>query len=496
MIKVLTSEQIREADQYTIKYEPIDSLELMERASRAFINQFLNFFPKKKLIRIFCGTGNNGGDGLAIGRILKSQGWEVFKYIVGNPQKGSEDFKQNLDRSDLYAVIKETKDLPEINEDEIIIDGLFGSGLSRPLDGLYLDIVNFLNESNALRIAIDMPSGLFADRPLDSQNTAFNANITISFQVPKLAFLLPENHQYLGEWYLVDIGLNTKFLEDQSTSFYFTEQLDLKGAIPHRGKFTHKNEIGRLLIVSGSKGKMGAAILCTRAAFAVGARLVNAHTPRCGTQVIQTTIPEAMVIEDVDEEVISKIPNTKDTIAIGPGIGTEPKTVKAFENLLKKTSDPMVIDADGLNIIAKKKSLLKWIPKNSILTPHPGEFKRLVGVWKNDFEKLEKLRKLSIQYEFNIVLKGAYSAVCDSQGKIFFNPTGNPGLATAGSGDVLTGVIASFLSQGVAPFNALQLGVYVHGLAGDIAVNSLDKSFLIASEIIGFLTEAMREIKD
>ncbi|MEM8938763.1 MAG: NAD(P)H-hydrate dehydratase [Bacteroidota bacterium] len=495
MMKILTSGQIREADQYTIKYEPIDSIALMERASRAFIDLFLTFFPKKKLIRIFCGTGNNGGDGLAVGRILKHRGWEVFKYVVGNPQKGSEDFKQNLDRSDLYAVIKETKDLPEIGEDEIIIDGLFGSGLSRPLDGLYLDVVNFLNKSDALRIAIDMPSGLFADKPLDSQNTALNANITISFQVPKLAFLLPENHKYLGEWYLVDIGLNTKFLEDQSTSFYFTEQVDLKGSIPHREKFTHKNEVGRLLIVSGSKGKMGAAILCTRAAFAVGASLVNACTPRCGTKVIQTAIPEAMVIEDVDEEVISKIPKTDDTIAIGPGMGTEPKTVKAFENVLKRTTDPMVIDADGLNILAKKKSLLKWIPKNSILTPHPGEFKRLVGVWKNDFEKLEKLRKLSMEYELNLVLKGAYSAICDSQGKIFFNPTGNPGLATAGSGDVLTGVIASFLSQGVAPFTALRLGVYVHGLAGDIAINSLDKSFLIASEIIDYLPHAMKEIK-
>ena len=494
MIKILSSEQIRNWDQYTIKYEPISSIDLMERASNAFVEQFVKIFPEKKPVRIFCGVGNNGGDGLAIGRLLKERGWEVLKYVVGNPKKGSEDFKKNLDRSELYAVIKEEKDLTQISDDEIIIDGLFGSGLSRPLEGLFADAVNYLNNSNAKKVAIDIASGLFTEQPVAKNQVVFEPDFTISFQTPKLTFLLPETHSYVGEWFIVDVGLHKKFLENEEFDFALTEKSDLERLIPHRKKFTHKSEVGKLLIISGSKGKMGAAVLCTKAAFAAGASLINICSPSCGTDILQISIPEAMVIEDPNEHFITKIPKSSDTIVIGPGLGTENKTVSAFENLMKKTEQPVVIDADAINILANKKSMLKLVPKDSILTPHPGELKRLVGEWKNDFEKLEKLQKLCIKYQINVVLKGAFSAVCDTNGKIFFNPTGNPALATAGSGDVLTGIAGAIVAQGIAPIDSLRLGVFVHGLAGDIVVESLNYFSMQASEIIHFIPSALREI--
>ena len=298
MIKILTSEQIRRWDQYTITHEPIASIDLMERASEAFVEVFLKLIPEKRTVRIFCGVGNNGGDGLAIGRILKDKGWEVYKYIVGDPKKGSEDFKKNLDRSDLYAVLKDVNDVPQITTNDVIIDGLFGSGLSRVLGGIYADLVTELNVSGAAKISIDIASGLFSDGGPVQGQVIFQPDHTISFQVPKLPFFLPELHPYVGNWEVVDIGLNPSFLQKEKTENYFTEAKDLAEFIPRRGKFVHKSEVGKLMIVAGSKGKMGAAVLCTNAAFAAGASLINVCTPRCGTDIMQLSVPEAMVIED------------------------------------------------------------------------------------------------------------------------------------------------------------------------------------------------------
>lgn len=491
MMKILTSEQIQSADQYTIKYEPISSLDLMERASNAFVMKFLEVNREKRPVKIFCGIGNNGGDGLAIGRLLKEKGWEVYLYVVGKTQNGSDDFKANLERSELYAVLNGTNDLPNISENDIIIDGLFGSGLSRPLEGFYEEVVEYLNEQHCLKYAIDIASGLYAHQPLPSDAIAFRPDCTFSFQLPKLAFFLPECHPYVGEWQLVDIGLDQLFIQKQETNFYQTELEDIVPALPKRSKFTHKNEVGRLMIAAGSKGKMGAAVLCTEAAFRSGAGLVNVCAPKCGVDILQISVPEAMVVDGKGANDIHVIPTSDDTVILGPGLGTSKKTLVAFENFLRSTKKPLVIDADGLNLLAKKKSLLKQVPKESILTPHPGEFKRLVGQWKNDFEKLDKLCVLCKKHQVNVVLKGAYSAVCDIEGHIHFNPTGNPALATAGSGDVLTGMIGGFLAQGLAPFDALRLGVYLHGLAGDQATRELEMPWIQASDIISFLPNAV-----
>ena len=490
-MKILSSAQIREADQYTIKNEPISSLDLMERACEAFVHKFLQINVEKKPVKIFCGVGNNGGDGLAIGRLLKESGWEVYLYIMGNTRNGSDDFKANLDRSDLYAVIGDKKDLPKIEGSGIIIDGLFGSGLSRPFEGFYKEVVQYLNESPGTKISIDIASGLYADNPIPKEAVAFKPDYTLSFQVPKLAFFLPECHPYVGEWFILDIGLNQSFIEKQECQFHTLELHDVSTLIPKRKKFTHKNEVGRLMIVAGSKGKMGAAVLCAKAAFKTGSGLVNVCSPKCGIDILQIAIPEAMVIDGKGTNEIHAFPKTNDTMLIGPALDTKPKTVDAFERFLKSASKPLVIDADGLNILSKKKSLLKLVPKESILTPHPGELKRLVCDWKDDFDKLSKLQAFCTKHKVNVVLKGAYSTVCDSEGIIHFNTTGNPGLATAGSGDVLAGMIGALLAQQLIPINALKLGVYLHGLSGDQAIRELETPWIQASDVIDFVSSAI-----
>lgn len=490
-MKILSADQIRAADAFTIKNEPIASLALMERASEAFVTKFLGMHPRKQAVCIFCGTGNNGGDGLAIGRLLEGRGWQVRVYIMGDPTKGTPDFKSNFEALPGCEVILEGSDFPAVDEEEIIIDGLFGSGLSRPLEGRYAALVAYLNTLPNQRVAIDIASGLFADSPMGDDMIALKADITISFQLPKLSFFLPQNDAKVGSWRVVSIGLDEAFIKKQKTHFYTSEKDELKQLIPKRTTYAHKTQVGRLMIVAGSKGKMGAAILCTRAAFSAGIGLVNVHAPSCGLDILQVAVPEAMVSVDGNEDCISEIPEpSNEVMAIGPGLGTEAQTKKGLETLLASVDSPLIIDADGINLLASEKRLLKMLPEDSILTPHPGEFKRLVGAWENDYEKLDMLRSFCMEYQVNVVLKGAYSAVCNAKGMIGFNLSGNPGMATAGSGDVLTGIIGALLGQGLQPYDALRLGVYLHGAAGDEAIRGKEVQWLTASHLIEFLPNA------
>lgn len=490
-MKILSASQIRAADQFTIENEPVSSINLMERASAAFVEKFLKIFPEKKSVTVFCGTGNNGGDGLAVGRMLHEKGWSVTTFVLG--EKGSVDFDTNLKRMEKYTVLSAHVDFPDLDPNQIVIDGIFGSGLSRPIEGLAADLVGHLNSQEATRVSIDIASGLFADKATPKDSTIFKPHFTISFQVPKLVFFLPESHLFVGDWSVVDIGLSQQHLDRIETPFTFSEEEDLIQLIPTRNKFSHKGEAGKLLIVAGSKGKMGAAVLCARAALRAGVGLINVQVPKCGVEILQISVPEVMVFEDSEENVISKIEDWEAYVAIGPGMGTDPKTRKGLEEFIKSAEKTLVLDADALNILSEQETLLELVLKGSILTPHPGEFKRLVGRWKDDFEKLEMLRSFSRKYQLNVVLKGAYSAVCNSDGDIFFNPSGNPGMATAGSGDVLTGIISSFLSQGLSPFDALRLGVYIHGKAGDEAAKEVGQNSLIASDIISHISNPIRE---
>ena len=495
MIGILSAEKIREADAYTIAHEPIASIDLMERACNAFMQWFTSRFTRDMTISIIAGTGNNGGDALGIARMLTEKRYLVRTYVAGNPENGSSDFKVNYQRLEREKeIISIEDDLTSFNTD-IIIDGLFGSGLSRPPEGIYARIIDQINAPSAIRVAIDIPSGLFADKT--STGAIVRAQHTVSFQRPKLAFFMPENFACVGEWQVVDIGLNENFLQNCKTPYYTLTKKGVKFYFSPREKFSHKGTYGHGLLIGGSYGKIGAMVLAARATLRSGIGLLTAFIPHCGYEILQTACPEAMVI--VDEKGERELASAPDTdsysaLGIGPGMGTSAASADALKKILTAFHWPVVLDADGLNLVAEHRELLALIPEKSILTPHPGEFRRLVGPWENDFQRLDLLRDFATKYRIVVVLKGAHSIIADVNGNLFFNNTGNPGMATGGSGDVLTGILTALLAQGLAPLQAAQAGVYLHGLAGDHAAAKAGQQSLIASDIIDALPVAFAEI--
>ncbi|MBV6646714.1 MAG: NAD(P)H-hydrate dehydratase, partial [Cyclobacteriaceae bacterium] len=347
-------------------------------------------------------------------------------------------------------------------------------------------------------VSIDIASGLLTDGPWLSGNEAIlQPSHTISFQLPKLAFFQPQLAPFVGQWHVVGIGLDSTFIGNCKTSYFLTEPRDIIQKVQMREKFMHKGDAGRLQLVVGSKGKMGAAVLATRAAIRAGVGLLTSQVPGCGVDILQISCPEAMVYTDDSKEYISSIqigPGVT-SVGIGPGLGTSKKTKGALSTFIQRwEGGPLVLDADALNILSEEPLLLSALPVGSILTPHPGEFQRLVGAWKDDQEKLEKLVGFCTKYQLNVVLKGAYSAVCDTKGQVFFNPTGNPGMATAGSGDVLLGLVSGLLVQGYLPDVALKLAVFLHGKAGDLAVQEKTTFGLIASDMIEAIPSAFRTL--
>jgi len=498
MLKILSSQQIKALDKFTIEHEPIASIDLTERACLAFTKWFVQRFSSDKKVGIICGTGNNGGDGLGIARLLIEKNYSVKVWIVRGEMSESEDFKINLKRlSEKIKPIEIYKIGSDItfNECEILIDAILGSGLSRATSGIYSESISLINKINVTRIAVDIPSGLFADA--HSTGEIVHAHYTVSFQLPKLAFLFPENQNYVGEWHLVDIFLNKEFIESTSTQNFFVTEKSIQRIIRPRKKFSHKGTYGHALIIAGSFGKMGACVLSSKAALRSGLGLLTVHVPKCGYSIAQTSVPEAMALVDLEENYFSFVPENLSytTIGIGPGLGTDSETVKAFAKTLKQFKKPMVIDADALNILSSNKELIELIPQGSILTPHPKEFERLAGSWSTDFERLELLRNFSLKIKSVVVLKGAHTSIAFN-GKIYFNSTGNAGMAIGGSGDVLTGILTALLSQGYSSIETVLIGVYVHGLAGDFAAGDLGMNSLIASDIIEFLPYAFKNLID
>jgi len=497
-MKILSTNQIREADAYTIANEPIDSIDLMERASIAFVNWFVSRFDSGKEAWIFCGTGNNGGDGLAIARLLHEDKYNVKVFVINPQSHRSQDFEINYQRFlPIFKIqsIKEASDIQVIPEEVIVIDGLFGSGLSRKVEGLYAQAIKSINQSKCTTIAIDIPSGLFADQ-LTNSSTVVKANYTIAFQVPKLAFVMQDSGLYVGNWQIVDIGLSQSFIDNCDANYFVLTKEDIKSIMSPREKYGHKGTYGRALLVAGSYGKMGAAILAGRAAMRSGLGLLTIHSPTCGVNILQTSVPEAMVSVDPTEFYFGQVPDTSNYtgIGIGPGLDQKEKSEKAIEELLGQLSQPIVIDADAINIIANHRELISLIPEGSIFTPHHKEFERLVGKWENDFERLELQKEFSKRHEVIVVFKGPHTAISTAEGQVFFNNTGNPGMATAGSGDVLTGLTTGFLAQGFEPLEATQLGVYLHGFAGDIAAKDKGEFSMIASDIIDGISEAIQSL--
>ena len=497
--KILNAEQIRQADQFTIKNEPIASIDLMERASEAFVSEYNSQFNEGVPVKVFCGTGNNGGDGLAISRLLLRKGYQVEVYIIGDPQKASRDFQLNHELVKNYLEpyhLKTKKDFPVLVKDLVIIDAVFGSGLSRGVGGTYGELIDYINSSPCDKvIAVDIASGLGCESNF-SDGKVMEVSDTITFQVTKLSHLLPQNFKYSGNVKRVDIGLDEEFINTQRTNYFYLTRDFAKSIYRPRPKFMHKGSAGHVLVIAGSKGKMGAATLAGKAALKSGCGLLTFYVPKCGANVLQTNRPEAMVQEDKGEDFISNSPNIEafSAVGVGPGIGTNDKTGIALKELFVKAKSPLVVDADGINLISESRALLKTLPKGTVLTPHPGEFKRLAGEWKDDYDRLKLQIDFAEKHKIVVVLKGAHTSVVGPAGRVFFNSTGNPGMATAGSGDVLTGIIASLLGQGYESLEAAILGVYLHGWAGDLAAERMGMEAVIASDIIANLGRAFKQL--
>ena len=496
-MKIFAKEQIYEGDKLTAQRQNISSTELMERAGIQIFNWLHTRMQGAQVpIHVFCGIGNNGGDGLVIARHLITHGYNVFAYVVNCSDKRSKDFLVNYER--IKTVTKNwplllscKEEFPAITKDDIIVDAVFGIGLNRPVDDWVKALFQHFKNSKAYTLAIDMPSGLFPDMVPDDENGVVWANHTLSFASPKLVFFLPDTAKYSFQWEILDIGLDPEFLSTTETESELIGKLEVLPLYKPREKFAHKGTYGHALVIGGSHGKMGSVLLATKAVMSSGAGLVTAYVPNCGDVVIQTAFPEAMVITDKNESIISDIKfDLKPTvIGIGIGLGIDKITASAFEAFLKVNKVPLVIDADGINLLSQKKTLLKLLKPNTVLTPHPKELERLIGKWTDDFDKLKKAKAFSKKYKIILIIKGAHTIIVQ-QDKLYINSTGNPGLATAGSGDVLTGIITSLISQGYEPVQASIFGVYLHGRAADIAVETFGYQSLLASHVIEYLGEA------
>lgn len=499
-LKILSAAQIRAVDDQTIAQEPIASVDLMERASNAFATHFRNRHPgTDQTIIVCCGPGNNGGDGLAIARILHEAAYTVAVIVaqVGSP---GPDQKYMLDKLRAKRVIpvsylEEQDPLPNIPPNSILIDGLFGSGLNRAVSGYWATLLEHCNQADAKRIAIDIPSGLFADRT--TSGPCFKADETYSFQIPKIAFFAPENAVAVGHWHLLDIGLSATAIERAPCSHYYYTLASASTLLKTRGRFAHKGNFGHSLIIAGSYGKIGAAILCAKAALRAGCGLVTTRLPVCGNTIMQVAFPEAMVAVDRHEHIFTEVPDLSpyQAIGIGPGLGTNWLTQTALRSLLRQAAAPLVLDADALNILGLHPEWQHDLPANSILTPHPKEFERLFGSTPNSFDRWALLQAKAKELKVFILLKGGNSVIATPDGKLYFLCVGNPGMGTAGAGDVLTGIVAGLLAQGYSPKAAILLGVCLHGLAGDLAAEAQEMESLIAEDIIQYLGKAFAKLR-
>ncbi|WP_299781144.1 NAD(P)H-hydrate dehydratase [uncultured Formosa sp.] len=500
-MKIFSKEQIYEGDRLTIKKQNISSADLMERAGTSLFNWLdLRLQGAPVPILVFCGIGNNGGDGLVLARHLVIHGYNVKTFIVDFSDKRSPDFLQNYEclketTTDWPVSIHTVDDFPEITNNDIIIDAVFGVGLNRSISDWVVTLFKHIKASGALTVSVDIPSGLFTDRIPKHEDHVVKSNFILSFQTPKLVFFLPETSKYIEQWEALDIGIDPEFLQNTETEAEILGKFDVLPMYKQRDKFAHKGTCGHSLIIGGSYGKIGAVQLACRSALVAGAGLVTAFVPKCGYIPLQTAFPEAMVITDTGKKIITNIEYTiKPTvIGLGIGIGTAKETEQALQNFLKTNIVPLVIDADGLNILSKNRNLLKHLKEDTILTPHPKELERLIGVWEDDFDKLKKTKAFAEKYKVLVLIKGANS-IAVYKDKLYVNSTGNPGLATGGTGDVLTGIITGLVSQGYTALEATCFGMYLHGKSADIAVETKGYQSLIASDVTDYLGQAYLDL--
>jgi len=496
---ILSPQQTANADKATIKNKGITSVDLMETAATSCFEWLHNKLQGKNInIHVFCGIGNNGGDGLVVARKLHQKNYQTNCYVINFSDKRTEEFVVNYNRLIEIGLkpieLNNENDFPEIGANDMVVDAIFGNGLTRNPEGVTKKLIQYINSKKVFTLAIDIPSGLFGDKSVTDPTSVLKASHILTFQTPKLAFLLPENKDYVNSWEVIDIGLDQNYIESLKPKTHYTTITDVMPLYKTRNKWDHKGTYGHSLIIGGSYGKMGAVTLASKAALKIGSGLVSTYIPKCGYAILQVSVPEAMVEVDTDDELIYFNFKTNPTvIGIGPGMGTAEKTAQGFENFIKDNKLPLVIDADAINLLSKNQLLLNYLPKNAILTPHPKELERLIGAWKNDYEKLEKVMEFSKKLGVILVIKGAHTVVVNGD-ELYFNSTGNPSLATGGSGDVLTGMITGLIAQGYEPVNAAIFGVYLHGKTADLALPVTGYETFTATTIFDYLGAAILEI--
>lgn len=503
-MKIFTGKQIREWDSYTMEHEPIRPIDLMERAAVALTDAIVYRWDKSKSFVVFAGPGNNGGDALAVARLLAEQGYTVEVYLFNTAKKLTDECQRNMKRVMETKRIKKFVEVtlnfepPQLNENTIVVDGLFGSGLNKPLSGGFAAVVKYINTSNATVVSIDMPSGLMTeDNTENIRQNIIRADLTLTLEQKKLAMYLADNEPYLGEIEVLDINLSEEFARRTLSQYYVLEHNDIKGIIRKRSPFAHKGTMGHALIFAGCYGMAGAAVLSSKACLRTGAGKVTVHTPLCNNDILQISVPEAIMQHDREDTFITETVETEDyeCVAMGPGLGRNEETAIAVMTQIRHAQCPVVLDADALNMLADHRTWMGQLPRELILTPHPVEFDRLSGGTSNgSYDRLAKAHEMAQRLGAYIVLKGHYTMLCTPDGEIMINPTGNAGMATAGSGDVLTGIISGLLARGYTRRAACILGVYLHGLAGDKAAEKFGQESMVASDIIACLPDAFREL--
>lgn len=498
-MKILSAQQIREADKFTIEHEPISSLDLMERAANACFRWIITRFPKKEnKILVFAGNGNNGGDGLVIARLLHNAGFTVKIVLCPVAPENSTDFESQLKRIKQESI--ETEEWKYFNPQnflpQLIIDALLGTGINRPTKGDVALMISQINSYKTTVVSVDIPSGLFADDNSDNLGEIVRASITLTFQCPKYSFFFSENSIYVGRFYVLDIALHPHYVGQTETNKYFITPDFVRSFLLHRTLFQHKGNFGHACIIAGSKGKIGAAVLAAKACISSGAALTTSVIPEVGNIILQTAVPEAMCITSGNEyiETISNQVYEYSAIGVGPGIGNNTETQQMLKLIIQQYKGLLLLDADAINILSENKTWISFLPENTILTPHPKEFERLTGKSNSAYERHLKQIDFSIKHRVIVVLKGAYTSVSLPNGKVYFNSTGNAGMAKGGSGDVLTGLISGLMARGYMPQQAALLGVYIHGLAGDYAAKEYQTESMTAGNIITCFSKAFSEI--
>ncbi len=500
-MKIFDAETIKEIDAYTIKHEPVESIDLMERAAARLTGWYVRHYHTDRRVLVFAGPGNNGGDGLAMARQLARRQYRVTCAVL-QFGKRSTDNAANLKRLRDQGLVEisevgEGDPLPEIRHDDVVVDAVFGSGLTRTVTGFPEQVIRHIGKHAGQVISVDIPSGLFGEDNSDNQmDSVVSADATLTFQFPFLSFFFQENESHVGRWRVQDIRLHPDIIGARDPGYQTIEKMDAARGIPPRGRYSHKGTFGHALLISGSYGMMGAALLSGRSALRSGTGLVTLHVPRFGYSIVQTAFPEAIVSMDQSDILFSEPPDLSafSAVGVGPGLGTKPNTARGLKDLLDRVESPLVIDADGLNILSAHPEWYNVLPEGTVLTPHPREFDRLAGASPNSYQRHLKQKEFAKRYGVCVILKGGHTGVASPDGRYWFNVTGNPGMATGGSGDVLTGLVTGLLAQGMSPVDACLAGVYLHGRAGDLAAGKTGQQAMIAGDLIDHLGTAFREL--